>query len=105
MGHEPFSKPVFLKLHRTGNYQARNAWEALEYLERYWSDQHSSHYRHAVRICRSAIEGLIGAESARFALIDAAQRAGALAQKWEVEGKAVNTSYVVVGPSQMAGAA
>lgn len=94
MGHEPFSKPVFLKLHRTGNYQARNAWEALEYLERYWSGQHSSHYRHAARICRSAIEGLIGAESARLALIDAAQRAGVLAQKWEVEGKTVNTSFV-----------
>jgi len=100
MGHEPFSKPVFLKLHRTGNFQAQTAWDAMEYLERHWSAPHSSHYRHALRLCRSAVEGLIGAESARLAVIDAAQRAGLLAYKWEAEGAPVNTGYAAVPASQ-----
>lgn len=105
MGNAPFSKPVFLKLHSTGNFQARNAWEAMEYLDAYWPGAHTSHYRHAARMCRAAIDGLVGAESARLAVIDAAQRAGVLAQKWVVEGTPVNTSYVATQAPEVAEAA
>jgi hypothetical protein len=94
MGHRPFSKPVFLKLHRTGNFQARSAWEAYEYLDLHWSAARTAHYRQAKALCQSAIDGLVDAETARRALIDAAQRAGLLATKWEVDGQPTNTSYV-----------
>jgi hypothetical protein len=39
---------------------------------------------------------LVDAETARQALIDAAQRAGLLAHKWEVDGQPVTTTYVRV---------
>lgn len=94
MGHRPFSKPVFLKLHRTGNFQARSAWEAHEYLDLHWPAAHSAHYRQAKALCQSAIDGLVNAEVARRAVIDAAERAGLLADKWTVDGKGTNTSYI-----------
>lgn len=96
MGHRPFSKPVFLKLHRTGNFQARSAWEAHEYLDLHWSAVRTAHYRQAKALCRSAIDGRVDAEVARQAVIDAAQRAGLLATRWDVDGEPTNTSYVAV---------
>jgi len=95
MGHRPFSKPVFLRLHRTGNFQARNAWEAYEYLDLHWPAARTAHYRQAKALCQSAIDGAVDAETARRAVIDAAQRAGLVATKWEVDGEPTNTSYVV----------
>lgn len=96
MGHRPFSKPVFLKLHRAGNFQARNAWEAHEYLDLHWSGTRTAHYRQARALCQSAVDGLVDPELARRALIDAAVRAGLLAAKWEVDSEQANTSYVAV---------
>jgi hypothetical protein len=85
-----------LKLHHTGNFQARSAWEALEYLDLHWSAAKTAHYRQARVLCQSAVDGLVDAEAARQSVIDAAQRAGLLATKWEVDGKETNTSYVAV---------
>lgn len=96
MGHRPFSKPVFLKLHRTGNFQAGSAWEAHEYLDLHWSAPHTAHYRRAKVLCQSAIDGIVDAEVARRAVIDAADRAGLLASKWEVDSAGTNTSFMAV---------
>jgi Protein of unknown function (DUF982). len=82
MGHRPFKKPVFLHLNGTGNYQARSAWEALEYLDLYWPATHTAHFRRAQRLCQEAVDGMLDAEVARLALVDAAQRAGLLRQGW-----------------------
>ena len=65
MGHSPFSKPVLLKLHRTGNFQARNAWEACEYLDLHWPGARTARYRQAKALCQSAIDGAVDAETAR----------------------------------------
>ncbi len=78
MGHRPFSKPVYLRLHETGNYVAWSAWEALEYLERYWDRPKAKHYRRARKLCQNAIDGWVSADKAREALVDAARRAGLL---------------------------
>lgn len=83
MGHRPFSKPVFLELNRTGNYQARSPFEALEYLDLHWPAARTAHFRQARRLCEAAVEGLVDAEDARRALIDAARRAGVLADGWD----------------------
>lgn len=99
MGHSSFSKPLFLKLHDTGNFQARNAWEAHEYLDLHWPSARTAHYRQAKALCRAAVDGLVDAEAARQALIDAAQRAGLLASKWEVGGRPTQTSYIAVNPA------
>ncbi len=74
MGHRPFSQPVFLKLHHAGTFQARSAWEAHEYLDLHWSAARTAHYRQAKALCQSAVDGLVDAEMARRAVIDAAQR-------------------------------
>lgn len=99
MGHRPFSKPVFLKLHRTGNFQARSAWEALEYLDLHWPEARTAHYRQARALCQSAVDGFVDVEAARNAVIDAAQRAGLLAQGWEADGVASNTVFVGTRPA------
>jgi hypothetical protein len=78
----PFKKPVYLFLNSTGNFQARGAWEALEYLDRYWSGPHGPHYRRAKVLCQQAVDGFISPDIARRALIDAAQRAGVLERGW-----------------------
>lgn len=93
MGHRPFSRPVFLKLHRTGNFQARSAWEALEYLDLHWPHARTAHYRRARVLCQSAMDGFVDVEAARRALIDAAQRAGLLAHGREVDGVATDTVF------------
>jgi hypothetical protein len=82
MADRPFKKPVYLSLNSTGNFQARSAWEALEYLDRYWTGSHSPHYRRAKVLCQQAVDGFIPPDTARRALIDAAQRAGLLERGW-----------------------
>ena len=94
MGHRSFSKPVFLKLHRTGNFQARSPWEALEYLDLHWPGARTAHYRQARALCDAAINGLVDAEEARKAVVDAAQRAQILASGWQVDGQVRNTVYI-----------
>ncbi len=83
MGHRPFKKPVFLKLNSTGNYQARSAWEALEYLDLHWPAEHTAHFRRAHRLCQEAVDGVIDAEVARMAVLDAAQRSSVLEHGWK----------------------
>jgi hypothetical protein len=95
MGHRPFSKPVFLKLHRTGNFQARSPWEALEYLDLHWPSARTAHFRRARALCDAAVSGLVDAEAARQAVVDAAQRSRLLASGWQVDGEARNTAYIV----------
>lgn len=80
MGRKPFMRPVFLRLKqgRTENFQARNAFEAMEYLKHFWSSAKTGEYRRAKAMCRSALDNLVTAESARNYLIAAAERAGIL---------------------------
>ena len=94
MGHRPFSKPVFLKLHQTGNFQARSPWDALEYLDLHWPGARSAHYRQARALCEAAVNGLVDAEEARKAVVDAARRAQILASGWQVDGQPRNTVYI-----------
>lgn len=98
MGHRPFKKPVFLKLNATGNFQARSAWEALEYLDLHWPGEHTPHYRTAMRLCREAVDGMIDAEVARRAVIDAAQRAGLLEKGWMPTPDGGRTVYRAIRP-------
>ena len=88
MGSRPFKRPVFLRLRQneTGNYQARSAWEALEYLERFWTGPRTNEYRRARAMCRSALDNLVSAESARAYLVAAAERAGILDRRWKFSG-------------------
>ncbi|MDC9822760.1 DUF982 domain-containing protein [Devosia sp. ZB163] len=107
MANRPFSQPVSLRLHHAGSFQARSACEAHEYLDLHWPAARTAHYRQAKALCESAIEGLVDAEVARRAVIDAARRAGLLATKRQVDGHDTNTSYVAVAngwqwPSQTA---
>jgi len=86
MGNKPFYPPVFLKMkqNETGNYQARSAWEALEYLDRFWPAPRTNEYRRAKAMCRSALDNLVSAESARLYVIAAAERAGILERGWRI---------------------
>lgn len=107
MGHRPFSQPVFLKLHHAGTFQARSAWEAHEYLDLHWPAARTPHYRQAKVLCQSAVDGLVDAEVARQAVIDAAQRSGLLAIGWHFSGRSAGSSQAVVenewpGPIQTA---
>ena len=83
MGQRPFSKPVFLKLSSTGNFQARSAWEALEYLDRHWQGEETPQFKRAKHLCQGAVDGLVSAKIARMAVADAAQRAGLLERGWK----------------------
>lgn len=97
MAHSHFSAPIFLKLFRTGNFQARTPREAVEYLEHFWPAERTVHYRQAKVLCHAAVDGTVEAETARVAVIDAAHRAGILAKSREVDGVMSNTSYVSDG--------
>jgi len=91
MGKRPFMSPVFLrsKESKSGKYKAGNALEAIKYLENFWSSPRTGEYRRAKAICRSALDNLASAESARNYLIAAAERAGVL-----VRGRATS----LIGP-------
>ncbi len=99
MGHRPFSKPVFLKMNHIGNFQARSAWEALEYLDLHWPEARTAHFRHARALCQSAVDGHVDSEVSRSALVDAARRAGLLATGWEVDGVRSNTVFIATRPA------
>lgn len=99
MGHRPFKRPVFLKLNRTGNYQARSAWEALEYLDLYWPAEHTAHFRRARRLCQEAVDGVIDTELARMAVLDAAQRSGVLEHGWKPNPDGSQSVYRAVRQS------
>jgi hypothetical protein len=107
MGYGPFRKPVFLRLNQTGNYQARNAWEALEYLELHWPAPRTADYRRARAMCQSALDGLILPDSARNYLIEAAHRAGILERSWKSSTSRPRAAYPPANqnapaPTQMA---
>lgn len=93
MGHRPFKKPVFLKLNSTGNFQARSAWEAQEYLDLHWPAEHTAHFRRAQRLCQEAVDGTVDSEIARLTVIDAAQRAGLLEQGWRPNSNGTRTVF------------
>lgn len=93
MAYTPFKKPVFLRLTGIGTYQARNAWEAFEYLDLCWPEARTAHYRRAKSLCRAAVDGLVDPDRARRALVDAAQRARLLATGWRVEPDKPKTVY------------
>lgn len=93
MGHIPFTEPVFLKLHATGNFVARSPREAAEYLDHLWPADRGAHYRQAKVLCHAAADGTVSPETARIALTDAARRSGLLATGHEVDG--TNVTYVV----------
>lgn len=67
MSHRPFRKPLVAKIDHTSRYVARNAWEALEYLQNYWRGPRDIAYDRAVRLCRDAVDGWVLAERARHA--------------------------------------
>lgn len=98
MAPETFSSPVFLKLHHTGNFRARTPGEAHQYLEHNWSGPRTAHYRQAKVLCRAAMDGIVNAETARVALVDAAERQGLLANGREVDGLLADTTYVSANP-------
>lgn len=102
MGHRPFNKPVFLRLNGTGNYQARSAWEALEYLDLHWPGEKTLPYRRARAMCQSAIDGLVSAESARLYLIAAAEGAGILERGWRPAADGVRTGFRAVNQNAVA---
>jgi hypothetical protein len=91
-----FSDPVFLKLHHAGSFRARTPGEGFEYLEQHWSGPRTAHYRQAKVLCRAAVDGIVNAETARVALIDAAEREGLLADAREVDGLVANASPLPV---------
>lgn len=93
MGHRPFNKPVYLKLQSLGNYRAGSAWEALEYLERYWDAPRDAHYGRAQKLCQNAIDGWTTAEKAREAVVEAARRAGVLARGQKSEMGDTHVAY------------
>jgi hypothetical protein len=78
MGMKPFMSPVFLRAKETqsGKYKANNASEAMNFLEHLWSAPRTVEYRRAKAMCRSALDNLVSADSARGYLIAAAERAG-----------------------------
>lgn len=71
-------RPIFLRMDTSpsGKYEVRNVAEAIQYLEYFWSAPRTMDYRRA--ICRSALDNLVSAESARYYLVDAVERAGIL---------------------------
>lgn len=96
MAYRPFKKPVFMKLNSLGNYQARSAWEALEYLDLHWPHLHSARYRRAKRLCQDAIDGLADPETARVAVEEAAQHAGLLETGWMPHADGALSGYRAV---------
>ena len=96
MGQAHFSEPVFLKLHRAGNFRAGSAAEAVEYIEHHWQGDCTPHYRQAKVLCHAAVDGIVAAETARLALVDAARRSGILADGRLVDGIPTNTSFIAL---------
>lgn len=79
MAQQPFSQAVFLALNGARSFEARSPREALEYLDRHWPAARTAHFRRAQVMCRAAINGMVGSDAARLAVVDAAKRAEVLA--------------------------
>jgi hypothetical protein len=75
MAHRPFRNPLMAKIDDTSRYVVRSAWEALEYLQNYWSGPRDRTYQRAVRLCRDAVDGWVPAERARHAVKQALRSA------------------------------
>lgn len=80
MGNTDFARPVVFKTGQMGakNFHANNASEALTFLERYWSGARTREFRRAYAVCKSALDNLASAESARGYVVAAAEQAGIL---------------------------
>lgn len=76
MADRPFRNPLLAKLDDTSHYTVRSAWEALEYLQRYWPGPQDNSYKILVHLCRDAVDGWIPAERAREGLKHALDTAG-----------------------------
>jgi hypothetical protein len=76
MADRPFRNPLLAKLDGTSHYTVRSAWEALEYLLRYWPGPRDRSYEVAIQMCRDAVDGWIPAERAREGLKHALNAAG-----------------------------
>jgi len=88
MADRPFRNPLLAKIDETSHYTVRSAWEALEYLIRYWPGSRDRSYEVAVQMCRDAVDGWVAAERAREALKHALDVAGlAIAEPRRVIGK------------------
>lgn len=94
MGHRSFSKSVFIQLRPAGTFQARSPLDAAQYLEQLWPGARNAHYRQAKVLCHAAVDGIVEPETARLALIDAAHRAGVLAEAGALDGVIDSTGYV-----------
>lgn len=97
MGDQIFESPVYLRLNTIGNYQARSAREALEYLDLHWPTTRTAHYRHAKTLCEQAAVGAVDTELARLAVIDAAQRSGILEYGWKTTLDGARVVFRVIG--------
>lgn len=80
MGRMPFMRPVFLRSKHfpTNQYRAGDVSDAIQFMEQFWTAPKTGEYRRAQAICRSAMDNLITAESARAYFIAAAEHAGIL---------------------------
>jgi hypothetical protein len=76
VSHRPFSRPVLLHLPGGYPFQARDSFEALEYLERHWPAPASPLQARAIALNRAALDGWVADDTARSALIAAARAAG-----------------------------
>jgi hypothetical protein len=73
MADRPFQNPLLAKIDDTDCYVVRSAWEALEYLQKYWRGSRGLLYKRAVSLSRDAVDGWVSAEMARLALKQALQ--------------------------------
>jgi hypothetical protein len=78
MASRPFRNPLLAKLDDTSHYPVSSAWEALEFLQRYWHGPHNKFYKIAFHLCRDAMDGWIPTERARQGFKDALQSADLL---------------------------
>ncbi len=78
MADRPFRNPLLAKLDDTRHYPVGSAWEALEFLQRYWHGPHNKSYKIAFRLCRDSMDGWVSAERARQGFKDALQSANLL---------------------------
>lgn len=81
MAARPFRSPVLARIDDTSHYSAQSAWEALEYLNRYWIGPPNRLHAIAVKLCRDAVDGWIPPSRARHAFSQAVQSAGLLVRQ------------------------
>jgi hypothetical protein len=79
MSHRLFDEPIYLRLPDGHRYSAWNVWEALDFIERFWTGERDASVRRAKKLCENALDGWTTAAKARAAVVEAARRAGLLA--------------------------